>query len=276
MHLFNLVSDLDLMAPRKKQKLSKDDILKKKREAEKARLARIKSNPIKLAEYKEKQRLQYLKKKEKGQRKNVKEMTPREQRMTRQKWKKYSSDYRHKKQLLKQTTHNFMQQNTPPNTDDELGSVEIRPIINEDQRAKEAKKRSEKQRKYRNKELKRMQAVVSKLKTKLNSQRQKYKRVKKKLKKVVKSAEKTPKTRIEEMSKDVAKKKELVKKALFGEVIKNQLEENYTKIKNHSDKKKFKQALSGNLVDKYKLWRIQNKAVTYKKTGHNLPCKTKP
>lgn len=46
MHLFNLVSDLDLMAPRKKQKLSKDDILKKKREAEKARLARIKSNPI--------------------------------------------------------------------------------------------------------------------------------------------------------------------------------------------------------------------------------------
>lgn len=37
-------------------------------------------------------------------------------------------------------------------------------------------------------------------------------------------------------------------------------------------KKKFKQAVSGNVVDKYKLWRIQNKAVT-KKTGHNLPTK---
>lgn len=78
----------------KKQHLSKDieDIgimLKKKREAEKARLGRIKNDPIKLAKYKEKQRLQYLKKKEKGQRKNIKDMTPREQRLTRIEWKKY-------------------------------------------------------------------------------------------------------------------------------------------------------------------------------------------
>lgn len=86
------------MGPKKKQNTSKDreNILKKKREAEKARLARIKSDPIKLSEYKEKQRLQYLKKKEKGQRKNIKDMTPREQRLTRKKWNKYSSKYRQK------------------------------------------------------------------------------------------------------------------------------------------------------------------------------------
>ncbi|KAG5873488.1 hypothetical protein JTB14_029165 [Gonioctena quinquepunctata] len=99
--------------------------------------------------------------------------------------------------------------------------------------------------------------MVSKLKTKLNNQRQKYRRVKRQLEKVVKSVEKTPKTRIDEMSEDITNKKELVKKALFGEVIKIQLEENYTKIKSHEDKRKFKQAISGNVVDKYKLWRIQ-------------------
>lgn len=75
----------------------REDILEKKREAEKARLARIKSDPIQLAEYKEKQRLTYFKKKEKGQRKSIKDMTPREQRLTRKKWKKYSSKSRQKK-----------------------------------------------------------------------------------------------------------------------------------------------------------------------------------
>ncbi|KAF5278151.1 hypothetical protein FQA39_LY05996 [Lamprigera yunnana] len=233
-----------------KNKLTRKNILKKKREAEKARLPRIKSDPIKLAEYKEKQKLRYLRKKEKGQRKNVKEMTSREQRITRKNWKNYSSNYRRKKQLLKQTTNNFIRQNTPTPTDDEIQPIireENRPVINEDQRPKQAKKR------------------ISKLKTKLNTQRQKYKRVKKQLKKVAKSIEKTPKTRIEDMNEDITKKKELVKKALFGQVIKIQLEENYTKQKTHEEREKFNQGISGNLVDKYKLWRIKNKAVTYKK-----------
>lgn len=57
--------------------------MQKKREAAKARLIKIKSDPIKLAEYKENERLKYLKKKEKGQRKCIKDMTSREQRKTR-------------------------------------------------------------------------------------------------------------------------------------------------------------------------------------------------
>lgn len=174
---------------------------------------------------------------------------------------------------MKQTTLDCIRQNTPSNTDDEAQLIVLeKHIVNEDRRAKEAKKRSERQRKFRNKQLKKLEATVSKLRTKLNTQRQKYKRVKKQLKKIIKSVEKTPKTRIAEMSEDVTKKKELVKKALFGEVIKIQLEENYSQIKSHEEKKKFKQAISGKIVDKYKLWRIQNKALTYikyKKAGHN-------
>lgn len=90
----------------------------------------------------------------------------------------------------------------------------------------------------------------------------------------IKSVEKSPKTSIEEMSEDITKRKELVKNALFGEVIKIQLEDNYSKIKNHDEKPMFKQAVSGKVVDKYKLWRIQNKALTYKKTGRNQTKKT--
>lgn len=260
--------------PKKRENLCREEILHNKREAEKARLAKIKSDPIKLAEYKEKQRLQYLKKKEKGQRKNIEQMTPREQRTTRKKWKEYSLKYRQKTHQLKETTNRFIRENTPITTDDEMQPIEEnRPVFQEDRRVKEAKKRSERQRKSRNKQLKKMAAVVSKLKTKLNTQRQKYKRVKKKLKKVVKSIEKTPKTRIEEMSEDITQKKELVKKALFGEVIKIQLEENYTKIRSHEEKSNFKHVISGRFVDKYKLWRIKNKAVTFKKTGHNITKK---
>lgn len=89
--------DKNTMAPtNKKQKLSREEILQKKREAEKARLSRIRNDPVKLAEYKEKERLRYLKKKEKGQRKSIKDMTPREQRITRKNWKGYAKDYRRK------------------------------------------------------------------------------------------------------------------------------------------------------------------------------------
>ncbi|KAK9869291.1 hypothetical protein WA026_003044 [Henosepilachna vigintioctopunctata] len=113
-------------------------------------------------------------------------MTPREQRMTRKKWKNYSLNYRQRKQLLKQTTDNFISQNTPPPIEDEIKPIvneAITHVINEDRRAKEAKRRSEWQRKSRNMEIKKMKAIVSKLKTKLNTHRQKYKRVKKQLKK---------------------------------------------------------------------------------------------
>lgn len=107
-----------------------------------------------------------------------------------------------------------------------------------------------------------MKSVISDLKTNLNTQRQKYRRVKKQLNKAIKSVEKTPKTRIEELSEDVTRKRELIKKALFAEVMKIQLEENYEKGKSQKEKREFRQVISGSVVDKYKLWRIKNKAVT--------------
>ncbi|KAK9880380.1 hypothetical protein WA026_010263 [Henosepilachna vigintioctopunctata] len=75
---------------------------------------------------------------------------------------------RQRKQLLKQTTDNFISQNTPPPIEDEIKPIvneAITHVINEDRRAKEAKRRSEWQRKSRNMEIKKMKAIVIELKT---------------------------------------------------------------------------------------------------------------
>ncbi|CAH1974183.1 unnamed protein product [Acanthoscelides obtectus] len=89
------------MSPKNKPKLSKEEIASKKSAAAKARLEKIKSDPVLLAEYKEKERVKYLRKKGKGQRKSIQDMTPREQRKIRKQWKKYSTDYRKKKTITK-------------------------------------------------------------------------------------------------------------------------------------------------------------------------------
>nr|CAI5869416.1 unnamed protein product [Callosobruchus analis] len=154
-------------------KQSREEILKKKREAERARLLRIKSDPIKLAEYKEKERQKYLKKIEKGQRKTINQMTDREKRSTRRKWREYSSSYR-QKQAVAKNTENYIHETTPP-----LSDNEAHPHI-ENRRFHEAKRRSYKQRKLRNKQIKQKDAMISLLKKKIKAQRQKYKRLREK------------------------------------------------------------------------------------------------
>ena len=65
------------MVPKKK-KLSREELLQKKREAERLRYQKRKNYPQKSEEMREKEKLKYQKKKEKGLRKLVKDMTPRE------------------------------------------------------------------------------------------------------------------------------------------------------------------------------------------------------
>lgn len=100
------------MAPRKK-KLSKEEIFQRKREAERKRYERIKNDPQKREELREKERLKYLKKKEKGTRKLVENMTSREHREAKKKWRKHCRKYRNKKKVLANITNSFMRENTP-------------------------------------------------------------------------------------------------------------------------------------------------------------------
>lgn len=131
------------MAPRKKNTLSKEEIAKKKSEQAKRRLEKIKNDPVLLVEYKEKERLKYLKKKENGQRKCVKDMTPREHRKERKNWVAYSSDYR-KKQKIRENTDKYVDQNTPPSSEDEI--IPEVPLLNNEREA-ESRRRSIVQRK---------------------------------------------------------------------------------------------------------------------------------
>nr|CAI5869414.1 unnamed protein product [Callosobruchus analis] len=192
-------------------KQSREEILKKKREAERARLLRIKSDPIKLAEYKEKERQKYLKKIEKGQRKTINQMTDREKRSTRRKWREYSSSYR-QKQAVAKNTENYIHETTPPLSDNEAHRENIPPLS--DRRFHEAKRRSYKQRKLRNKQIKQKDAMISLLKKKIKAQRQKYKRLREKTAQA-KKVQVSPKTRIENMAKNPEHHKEVVKKAIF-------------------------------------------------------------
>lgn len=61
----------------------------------------------------EKEKLEYQKKKEKGLQKLVKNMTPREHRAALKKWKEHCTVYRAKRLRLKSVTNIFVRQNTP-------------------------------------------------------------------------------------------------------------------------------------------------------------------
>ncbi|GBP09951.1 hypothetical protein EVAR_92484_1 [Eumeta japonica] len=248
------------MAPRKKTTLSKEEIAKKKSEQAKRRLEKIKNDPVLLAEYKEKERLKYLKKKEKGQRKCVKDMTPREHRKARKNWVAYSSDYR-KKQKIQENTDKYANQNTPPSSEDEI--IPEVPLLNKEREAEA--RRSIVQRKKRNSILKRKDLLIENLKKKLASEQQKNRRLKQRMIKKKKAV--TPKSKILEMAEDPNQKAELIKKALFGEVIQKQILD--TKIETQQNKTCLKTILSSPLTHKYKIWRLGNNAITYKKMGFN-------
>lgn len=192
------------MAPRKKTTLTKEEIAKKKSEAASKRLEKIKNDPVLLADYKEKERLKYLKNKEKGQRKCVKDMTPREHRIARKNWVAYSSEYR-KKQKIRKNSDKYLDQNTPPTSEDEI--IPEVPVINKERQA-EARRRSIVQRKKRNSILKRKDLLIENLKKKLASEQQRNIRLKHRMIKEKEAL--TPKSKILEMANDPNQKVELI------------------------------------------------------------------
>lgn len=87
----------------------------KKKEYDKKRREKMKNDPLKLGEMKQKEKQKYLKKKEKVQIKSVKEMSSRQQRLKRKHWKKNSKNYREnikKNKIIQQ----FLSPQTPSNS----------------------------------------------------------------------------------------------------------------------------------------------------------------
>ncbi|CAH2014946.1 unnamed protein product [Acanthoscelides obtectus] len=82
--------------PSKRKKLSREEILQKKREAERLRYQRKKNDPQMREEMRIKEKLKYERKKEKGLRKLAKDMTSREDRAALKKWREHCAAYRAK------------------------------------------------------------------------------------------------------------------------------------------------------------------------------------
>ncbi|KAJ8719460.1 hypothetical protein PYW08_011635 [Mythimna loreyi] len=247
------------MAPRKK-KLSREELLQKKREAERLRYEKRKNDPQKREEMREKEKLKYQKKKEKGSRKLVKDMTPREHRAALKKWKEHCTVYRTKRLRLKSVTNTFIRDNTPI-SDLEASPPPTRPTTpipeqfssapspaassaSQQQRKKEATTRRKKFNRKRNEKIARLEKKLEKYKKRLA-------RFKSKMQKNV---EDTPKTKILKMLEEPDQRKEVVKKALFGDVISNQLKENYSTLKHTKERQIFKKVVTGSLVRKYRQW----------------------
>ncbi|KAL4714255.1 hypothetical protein ACJJTC_009607 [Scirpophaga incertulas] len=105
------------MPPKKNPAKTREEILEQKRIAERLRYQRLKNDPQKKEEMKEKERQKYQKKKEKGTRKLVQDMSRREHKAVKKTWKEHCTKYRAKKKNLKDITNTFIRENIPDSID---------------------------------------------------------------------------------------------------------------------------------------------------------------
>lgn len=161
------------MPPKKKPAKTREEILEQKRIAERLRYQRLKNDPQKKEEIKEKERQKYQKKKEKGTRKLVKDMSRREHKAVKKTWKEHCTKYRAKKKNLKEITNTFIRENTPDSIDP---PVECRAPLRSSvaARKKEAKKKREKI-------LKEKDHKIQEYKQKLEKYKKRLQRLKKKV-----------------------------------------------------------------------------------------------
>ncbi|KAK9875352.1 hypothetical protein WA026_007750 [Henosepilachna vigintioctopunctata] len=207
-------------------------------------------------EMEEKERQKYQKKKEKGTRKLVKDMSPREHKAVKKTWKEHCTKYRAKKKNLKEITNTFIRENTPDSIEP---TVECRAPSRSSvaARKKEAKKKREK--------------ILKEKDHKIQEYKQKFEKYKRRLQRLKKKVinnnqnDESPNTKLTRLCDNPSTRKDVVKKALFGEVLNKQLEENYAGLKTQKEKEIFGKVLSGKIVEKYKLWRIKDSAILYKR-----------
>nr|CAI5855594.1 unnamed protein product [Callosobruchus analis] len=132
----------------------REEILEKKRIAERLRYKKLKNDPIKLVDQKEKSRAKYLARRERGQRKLVSEMTDREKREARKRWRGYSKTHYDKKIAMEKNTEDFLRANTPSSLCDENVNPNLQQQVADAQiltpRAAVARERALRERKRRN------------------------------------------------------------------------------------------------------------------------------
>lgn len=237
------------MAPRKK--LTREERLQKKREAERIRYQKIKNDPEKYELQKQKEKEKYFKKKEKGIIKTVNQMTPREQRKARKIWKKKARERRQRLALQNVT------------------NVRVAPSISDDDQIPQrnfptrviaAKLKSDRARRQRYLINKKKDDTINKLKTKLAC-------FKKRLQRLRKPDKLTPNSKVEQIMNSPSARNTVKKKLLFAEVIHQQLKENYAALPTEKEKRVFKRMISGKAVKKYGILQNEKNMKPLKKIG---------
>ncbi|CAK1587644.1 unnamed protein product [Parnassius mnemosyne] len=184
-------------------------------------------------------------------------MTPREHREAKKKWKEYCTKYRNKKKVLSNITNMYMRDNTPDSdvsNSSQMPTAEVVEVIRQTNY-------KEKLLRYNTKKEKDKEIRV--LKKKLLKYKKRLSRLKKK---AITERKDTPNTKLLKMADTPKSRKDLVKKALFGEVLKEQLQENFSEMKTLREKRLLAKVVLGKIVDKYKLWRMKDTGViTYKR-----------
>nr|CAI5833528.1 unnamed protein product [Callosobruchus analis] len=205
-------------------KKTRDEILREKRERERERRRKIREDPVKNQEQKDKERQRYLKQKQNHVKKSVKEMTPREQRLIRKKWKENSKNYRLKKNQIEMEI-SMLEANTPPpqyllmkKTTHQLQICHFN-----DRSAERLPTKTKLLRKTKPKRSPDLTPV-----TKLN---------------LLLGASAIEHPKVEEVKKTL----------LFGEVVQQQLANTYQQLKSDQKKQVFKKMLDGTVLKKYKM-----------------------
>lgn len=159
-----------------KQKKTREELLEKKRAAERQRYLKIKNYPEKYAKQKQMEKEKYIKKKEQGKVKRVSDMSPREKRQVRKRRKENVAAFRKRKAAAKAKAiaERTVGEDPTPTSRETLATQE------EDRRKASGKKRSEKLRQLRTRTLKQKEAEIKKLKQKLAKMKKRWQRAKKK------------------------------------------------------------------------------------------------
>lgn len=247
-------------------KRTREEQLKIKREKERQRRERIREDPVKRQEQKKKEHEKYLNQRERRIKKTINEMTPRQQRLQRKKWRINTKNYRLAKKFQRDI-ENKMLENTPPESSDEEFS---------DRRDIQRQRMSNRRRIEKHREKNSFLSKISELQRKLNKYRQKCHRMKKIIRdKKSKVKSPSPNSTTTSLLNDIGCSpsnpniNRVRKKIMFGEVIERQLKESYKVSDRIKTRIIIKQIMSGNIIKKYKMKRFAAKAIRFRNVSSN-------
>ncbi|CAF4845706.1 unnamed protein product [Pieris macdunnoughi] len=216
----------------------------------------MKNNTESLEKLQEKERLKYLKKKEKGQVKSAIHMNARELRQKRKQWKENSKVYRNKKALAHQNLQRILDY-TPPSSP--VSVQQLRENLAARNRRQMRRRRAVLYAKiaYLEKRLKNVVKLGEKYKKRCMRLREK------------RYDPESPASKVNVLLRNVNVPKSVKKKLLFGEALTKDLQTSYEDLgKKHEKKKKYYEMLKLKSLQKYKLLHVSKpffKHDTFKK-----------